>query len=59
MIMHFSRQKRFEESKCLAQLKRAQHGVHADGWIHTTKLALFMALSFIRFANESSPSSRR
>jgi hypothetical protein len=27
--------------------------VHADGWIHTAKLALFVALSFFRFEGES------
>jgi hypothetical protein len=37
----------------------AQHGVHQDGWILTAKLAFFMALSFVRFAGESRPSSRR
>jgi hypothetical protein len=39
--------------------KVAQHGVHADGWIHTAKMALFVALGFFRFGSESRPSSRR
>jgi len=29
--------------------------VHADGWIRTAKLALFVALSFLRFVGESRP----
>jgi hypothetical protein len=37
----------------------AQHGVHADGWILTAKLAFFVALGFVRFVGESRPSSRR
>jgi hypothetical protein len=32
-----------------------QHSVHADGWIHTAKLALFVALSFVGFVGESTP----
>jgi hypothetical protein len=36
-----------------------QHGVHADGWIHTAKLAFFVVLGFVRFVGESRPSSRR
>ena len=39
--------------------KAAQHGVHADCWILTAKLALFVALGFDRFVSESRPSSRR
>jgi hypothetical protein len=39
--------------------KRTQQCVHADGWIHTAKLALFVALSFVRFVSESRPASRR
>jgi hypothetical protein len=31
----------------------AQHGVHADGWIHTAKMAFFVALGFVRFVGES------
>jgi hypothetical protein len=27
----------------------------ADGWIHTTKLALFSALGFVRFVGKSIP----
>jgi hypothetical protein len=38
---------------------KAQHGVHADGWIRTAKLVFFVALGFIRFAGESRPASRR
>jgi hypothetical protein len=37
----------------------AQHGVHQDGWIHTAKIAFFVALGFVRFVGESRPSSRR
>jgi len=33
--------------------------VHADGWIHTAKMALFVALGFVRFVGESRPASRR
>jgi hypothetical protein len=39
--------------------KTAQHGVHADGWILTAKLALFVALGYLRFVSESRPASRR
>jgi hypothetical protein len=39
--------------------KRAQHSVHADGWILPAKKAYFVALGFIRFVSESRPSSRR
>jgi hypothetical protein len=45
------------ENKVL--IKCAQHGVHADGWILTAKLAFFVTLDFVRFAGESRPSSRR
>jgi hypothetical protein len=37
----------------------AQHGVHADGWIHTVFLAFFVALGFFRFEGESRPTRRR
>jgi hypothetical protein len=40
-------------------MNAAQHGVHADGWIRTVKLAFFVALGFDRFVGESRPSSRR
>jgi pimeloyl-ACP methyl ester carboxylesterase len=33
--------------------------VHADGGIHTIKLALFVVLGFVRFVGESLPSRRR
>jgi hypothetical protein len=33
--------------------------VHADGWIRTAKMALFVALGFVRFVSDSRPSSRR
>src|SRR5215211_3196543 len=33
----------------------AQHSVHADGWIHTAKLALCVALGFVRFVGEFTP----
>jgi len=49
--------------------KAAQHSVHADpaplrlagqaGWILTAKMALFVALGFIRFVGESRPASCR
>jgi hypothetical protein len=29
------------------------------GWVHTVKLAFFVALGFVRFVGESRPSSRR
>jgi len=38
--------------------ERAQHGVHADGWILTAKIALFVTLGFVRFGSESRPASR-
>jgi len=37
----------------------AQHGVHADGWILTAKMAFIVALSYFRFVGVSRPSSRR
>jgi hypothetical protein len=37
----------------------AQHGVHADGWILTVKLAFFVASGLLRFGSESLPASRR
>ena len=40
-------------------MKTAQHSVHADGWILTAKMALFVTLGFVRFVGESRPSSRR
>jgi hypothetical protein len=40
-------------------INSAQHGVHADGWIRTAKLAFFVALGFVRFVGKSRPSSRR
>jgi hypothetical protein len=43
----------------LKGLKPAQHGVHADGWIRTAKLAFFLALGFGRFVGKSRPASRR
>ena len=27
--------------------------MHADGWIHTAKLAFFVALGYLRFVGES------
>jgi hypothetical protein len=39
--------------------KGAQHGVHADGWIRTVKLAFFVTLGLFRFVGESRPASRR
>jgi hypothetical protein len=33
--------------------------VHADGWIHTVKLASFMAAGLLCFVGESHPASRR
>jgi len=33
--------------------------VHADGWILTAKMGLFVALGIFRFVGESRPSSRR
>jgi hypothetical protein len=40
-------------------LENAQHGVHADGWILTVKMAFFVVLGFVRFVGESRPASRR
>ena len=55
---------RFLRSSCPPLLSyplhnSAQHGVHADGWIHTAKLVFFVDLDFVRFVGESRPSSRR
>jgi hypothetical protein len=50
------------ESPFVSKLRKAesaQHGMHADGWIHIAKLAFFVALGFVRFVSESRPSSRR
>ena len=46
-------------NKKLRRKKAAQHGMHADGWILTAKLAFFVALGFVRFVSESCPASRR
>lgn len=32
-----------------------QMWMHTDGWIRTAKLAIFMALGFVRFVGESTP----
>ena len=37
----------------------AQLSVHADGWIHTAKMAFFEALGFVRFVGESRPAHLR
>jgi hypothetical protein len=47
------------QSASPAQQQATQHSVHADGWILTAKMALFVTLDFIRFAGESRPASRR
>jgi hypothetical protein len=49
----------FSFGASLALPKASQHGVHADGWILTAKLAFFEALDLLRFVGESRPSSRR
>ena len=46
-------------NKKLRRKKAAQHGMHADGWILTAKLAFFVALGFVRFVSESRPASRK
>jgi hypothetical protein len=33
--------------------------VHADGWILTAKMTLFVTLGFVRFASESRPAHLR
>jgi hypothetical protein len=48
----------FFSGKVLVSRQATQHSVHADGWIHTAKLAFFMAFGFTRFVSESRPSSR-
>ena len=35
------------------KFRAAQHGVHADGWIRTAKMAFFVATGLLRFVGES------
>jgi type II secretory pathway predicted ATPase ExeA len=49
----------FFSGKVLVSRQATQQCVHADGWILTAKMAMFVTLGFVRFVGESRPSSRR